>query len=202
MGFMKSWKLTTVGVGMAIALALSGAGLAGAQADDEIEHPVYIHEGTCDEIDQTPAATLNPVTVWLNDEDDDDNTNEVQGSLGAGRVLQSASELSGDEYPFGQLIASDHVIAVYESETALDDPLACGEVGGIIVDSELLIGLGPAMDSEYYGLVQFEDAQPDQDGDSDVYIYLVEPEEESAPPEDLVEDDEDEAEATPEDNDD
>lgn len=205
MGSVKSWKSAVLGASMAVALALSGAGVASGQADEDLAHPVYIHEGTCDEIDPNPVATLNPVTIWLNDEDDDDNTNDVQGSQSAGRVLQSASELSGDEVPFSQVLDNAHVIAVFESETALDTPLACGEVGGIIVDSELIIGLHPAMDSGYFGLVRFEDAQPDQDDDSDVQIYLTEPAEESSAPEDLTgeedpeEEDGEDPDATPED---
>jgi hypothetical protein len=160
------------GLVMVGALALGGAGLVVAQDDAEepdVSHPSHIHAGTCDDLDPNPAAPLNNVEPRLEDSDDE-NANQPEGVLTAPRVLYAESDdvdLSWDD-----MMATSHAINIHLSDEEISTYIACGDIGGVVVDDELIIALEPQNDSGYHGIAVLD---KDDDGNVDVQVYLAEP---------------------------
>ena len=156
----------------------AGAGVALAQdepAADEPSHPAHIHAGTCADLDPNPVAPLTNVMPRLNGDGDDadpeSSDNAPQGILTAPRVLYSETDdidLSFED----DVLASSHAIAVHESEENIQNYIACADIGGVVVDGDLVISLQPVNDSGYTGIVKLDS---DDEGQVDVEIYLAEP---------------------------
>jgi hypothetical protein len=170
-GTLKSFTLGAVLVG---GLSIGGAGLALAQeeaAEPDVSHPAHIHAGTCDELDPNPAQPLNNIEPNLNEDEDttdDENPNEPQGSLTAARVVYSDTDV---EMSLDDILATAHAINAHESDENVQNYIACGEIGGVVVDGKLAVALGPQNDSGHSGIAILE-----EDGDNtNVKVYLTEP---------------------------
>jgi hypothetical protein len=171
LGTLKSFALGAVLVG---GLSIGSAGLALAQdeaAAPDVSHPAHIHAGTCDELDPNPAQPLNNIEPNLNEDDnpdDDDNPNEPRGSLTAPRVVYSETDV---EMSLDDILATAYAINAHESDENVQNYIACGEIGGVVVDGKLIVALGPQNDSGYSGIAILE-----EDGDNtNVKVYLTEP---------------------------
>ena len=166
----------------ALAVVLSGGmavggGLALAQdnqaQEPDVSHPAHIHAGTCADLDPNPAQPLSYVEPRLNeddDPDDDDNPNEPLGVLTAPRVLYSETDV---EMSLDDLLATSYAINVHESDENIQTYIACGDIGGIVVDDSLAIALTPQNDSGHHGIAILER----DDDNTKVKIYLAEPSE-------------------------
>jgi hypothetical protein len=170
---MASTRLTRLVAGTILigSIVGAGAGVAFAQdepAADEPSHPAHIHAGSCAELDPNPVAPLTNVAPRLNEDEED---NAAQGILTATRVLYSESE--DVELNFeDDVLASSHAIAVHESEENIQNYIACADIGGVVVDGELVVALQPMNDSGYTGIAKLD---ADDNGQVDVEIFLSEP---------------------------
>lgn len=151
---------------------LGATGMVLAQDDDDATagpvHPAHILAGECAELDPAPVAALTDVALPLNNDEED---NDAQGVLTAPAVLTSETDdvdLSFED----DVLTSAHSIVVHESEENVQNYIACGEIGGIVVDGELLVSLHSMNDSGYSGIAQLS---TDDDGQVDVEIFLAEP---------------------------
>ena len=166
-----SLKRLSVGMALVCSLVVGGGGLALAQTSTETataaSHPAHIHNGTCAELDPNPAAPLNNVEPKLND-DEKDNT--PLGVLTAPKVVVSVSE--DVEFKWDDMLAESHAINIHESDENIQNYIACGDIGGVVVDDELVIALHPQNDSGYTGIAVLH---KDDGGNVDVTIYLAEP---------------------------
>ena len=170
---MPSSRLTRLVAGTILigSIVTAGAGIAVAQDDaaaDEPSHPAHIHAGSCADLDPNPVAPLTNVTPRLNEDEED---NAAQGILTAPRVLYSESD-DIDLSFVDDVLASSHAIVVHESEENIQNYIACADIGGVVVDDELLVSLLPLIDSGYSGIVKLD---ADDDGQVDVEIFLAEP---------------------------
>lgn len=166
-------KNLALGAVLAGGLGIGGAGLVLAQDEEAVtpSHPAHIHAGTCDDLDPNPAAPLNNIEPRLNEDSDDENANSPQGVLTAAPVHYSLSEeveLSFED----DVLATSHSINVHESEENIDNYIACGEIGGVVVDGELVVSLRSMNDTGYSGIAILT---ADGDGNVDVEVYLAEP---------------------------
>ncbi len=57
---------------------------------------------------------------------------------------------------FDDLLNGPHAVVVHESPENFDTFVACGELGGVVSDGELQIGLRPLNASRYYGVAVLE----------------------------------------------
>ena len=162
---LRSLSMTAV---LAGTLVFGGATAALAQDTEtppDVLHPAHVHAGTCDDLDPNPAQPLENIIPRLNDDEAD---NEPQGVLTAPRTLYSETDV---EMSLDDMLAESHSINVHESEEQIQNYIACGEIGGVKVDDQILIGLRPLNDSGFSGLAILE-----SDGDNTkVKVYLVEP---------------------------
>lgn len=167
---LKSLAATTA---LAGTLVLGGA--AGVLAQDEEAapgpvHPAHIHEGTCDDLNPSPAAPLSDITAWT-EEDGGEEAITPQGVLTAPLMLRSETDV---DLSLEDILANPHSINVHESAENIENYIACGEIGGIVVDddgSTLAIGLSPLNDSGIYGVAFLEE----NDDQTNVKVWLAEP---------------------------
>jgi hypothetical protein len=176
----RSLKTVTMTAVLAGTLAVGGA--AGLLAQDDSEatmgpvHPAHIHAGTCDDLDPNPAAPLTDVTMWMNDTDDE-TENTPQGSLTAPMLLRSETDV---EMSLDDLLATSYAINVHESAENIQNYVACGEIGGIVVDDDgdtLAVAISPLNDSGVHGIAFLEG----DDDSTNVKVWLAEPRVEEEP---------------------
>jgi hypothetical protein len=168
-----SLKHLTLGLALISTVAIGGSGLVLAQDDEEepaVSHPAHIHKGDCANLDPNPAGPLTNVEPRLNEDSDDEDANAPQGALTATTVLYSETE--GVEVAWDDLLGESHAINVHESDENVQNYIACGDIGGVVVDDSLVIALHPQNDSGYFGIAIIE-----KNGDDkvDVKVYLSEP---------------------------
>lgn len=132
-----------------------------------VTHPAHIHVGSCAELDPNPLAPLNDVGPQMKD-DELPSSEDIKGSLAAAPVEYSKTE--DIEVSFDDLLAEAHAINVHESAQAPQNYIACGDIGGPVIDDKLWIGLLPQNGSGYAGVAQIE-----KDGDDKVTVtvYLI-----------------------------
>lgn len=168
--------LRKMALGIVIASGLTMGGAAITLAQDEAattpSHPSHIHAGTCDDLDPNPAAPLKNIEPRMAESDEEPAVEPV-GVLTAVPVLYADSE--DVDMSWDDMLAESHAINVHESAENVQNYIACGDIGGVVVDDTLVITLTPQNDSGYTGIAILE---KDDDGNVDVEVYLA------APPED------------------
>ena len=72
--------------------------------------------------------------------------------------------------PLGDILSAPHALNVHESAEAIQNYIACGDIGGRVIDGDLVIGLRELNGSGTHGVAVLEG---DDDG-TDVTVYLSE----------------------------
>lgn len=182
-----------VATAVGLVIANGGAAPTLARGDDlpnpVITPPVGIHAGTCAEPAPDAAFALGDL--------------EVRPFLGAGEDLAEAGVVEADaeevtapdaevgflppsvlaasaevETTFADLFAAPHVVAVHRSDEDYGTLIACGELTGAAWEGEddVVIGLRPRNDSNYYGYAVFEsdtgDVRVFGEGTTGITVYL------------------------------
>jgi plastocyanin len=146
-------------VAAATAFSISTAAPAAwAQGEGDAPHPAHIHSGTCDNLGDIVA----PLT------DIQENTaGEKFGAQTAALVKESETDVP---MTLSDILAAPHAVNIHESAENIQNYIACGDIGGRVVDGDLLIGLREINDSGHSGVARLE---TDDDG-TEVYVYLAE----------------------------
>jgi len=168
-GRTRSQLLGLVVVAGLLAAGMAAAGfawVAGQSAEPAPPHPAHIHEGTCDTLNPNPLAPLDDVTGRKLDDDKTPTSEDLKGSLTAAEVEISESE--GD-VKFDDVLAMAHAINIHESADNIGNYIACGDIGGLVADDKLFVGLRELNDSGYAGVAILEAADDDK---TKVTIYL------------------------------
>ena len=161
----RSLRLGAIVAVTALAVSASGGGAQTPTADEA--HPAHIHAGTC--------AALGDVVAPLTDVTDPSAAGgEHVGATTAHAVKNSRSDI---DMPFADIVAGQYAINVHLSSEEIGTYIACGDIGGVLVEDEgrthLVIGLGELNDSGHTGV-----AWLGTDGEkTDVVITLIEPDE-------------------------
>lgn len=134
-----------------------GSPRARAQEASEAPHPAHIHPGTCDDLGDILAPLSDVAAI---------TAGEPQGSASAVPVEVSLSEV---QPALSDLLAAPHAINIHESADAIQNYIACGDIGGRVVDGKLTIGLQERNGSGYSGVAVLEE----DDNDTDVSVYLT-----------------------------
>jgi plastocyanin len=147
--------MTPVAVLMVV-MSTSAPLARGQEAD--APHPAHIHSGSCDNLGDivTPLTDVTELTAG-----------EVFGAGSAILVKESETDVA---LPLGDILSAPHAINVHESAEAIQNYIACGDIGGRVIDGDLVIGLRELNDSGHHGVAVLED---DDDG-TDVTLYLAE----------------------------
>jgi plastocyanin len=134
------------------------APLARGQEAEDAPHPAHIHSGTCDNLGDI-VAPLSDVTELT--------AGEVFGASTAVLVKESETDV---EMPLGDILSAPHAINIHESADAIQNYIACGDIGGRVIDGNLTIGLRELNDSGHHGVAILAGAG---DG-TGVKVYLAE----------------------------
>ena len=153
MACARRWMILAIPVAV---LTTLGAPARGQEAD--APHPAHIHAGTCGDLGDI-VAPLGDVTELT--------AGERFGSAGAVLVKQSETEVA---LPLGDLLAAPHAINIHESADAIQNYIACGDIGGRVIDGDLVIGLLELNLSQHHGVAVLEG----DDDATDVTVYLSE----------------------------
>lgn len=139
-----------------VAVAVLSVAIPAGAAQDAPVHPAHIHSGTCE--------TLGDVVAPLADV-----SATGEGAVGAASALPLASSQTRVEMPLQAIIDGGHAVNIHKSADEIDVYIACGAVGGVVTDDELVIGLGALNDSGYSGVaVLTADSNA-----TDVVVYLL-----------------------------
>ncbi len=172
MSRLMTLKNLTIGTVLAGSLGIGGAGLVLAQDEPAAaSHPAHIHVGDCVNLDPNPIGPLNNIEPRLPEDEEAEDAGVVQGVLTAAPVLYSLSDEIELQFE-DDVLATSHSINVHESDENIQNYVACGEIGGVVVDGELVISLRSMNDSGYSGIAVLT---ADDNGEVDVEVYLAEP---------------------------
>ncbi len=135
-----------------VSLAGGSAGFAqSADATSAPDRPNHIHEGSCDNLDPAPLYVLSDLVLA---------DGETQyGGEGSPAAVQTG--VTTVDVALADLVAGDFSINVHESADNIDNYVACGEIGGVVVPGEadgvetLAIGLRTLNDSGQSGVAVF-----------------------------------------------
>ncbi len=142
---------------------LAGAALAAllmavpaGAAQDAPAHPAHIHSGTCEALGDVVA----PLT---------DVASASGEAAGAESALPAALSTTHVDMPLQEILDGAHAINVHKSADEIDVYIACGAIGGVIANDELVMGLGELNDSGYSGIAVLS-----ADGEAtNVSVYLL-----------------------------
>lgn len=119
-------------------------------------HPVHIHTGTCEDLGDVVA----PLESLAQPEGD---------ATGPDSARQADRSQTTVDLALTDIIEGGHAINAHESEENISTYIACGDIGGVVVDDTLVIGLGELNDSGFTGIAVLE-----ENGEqTDVSVYLT-----------------------------
>jgi plastocyanin len=139
MAHARRWVALGVPVAVLVVLMAMSAPLARGQEADA-PHPAHIHAGTC--------ANLGDIVAPLSDVTEQ-TAGETFGAESAILVKQSATDVA---LPLGEILSAPHAINVHESAQAIQNYIACGDLGGRVIDGALTIGLRELNGSGHHGV--------------------------------------------------
>ena len=158
---------------LAVGLVSLGAVAGIASAQDATQtpavvttHPSHVHNGTCTNLDPNPAYPLDNVGPRTDDDGNPPSTDDIKGSLTSNPVETAETTI---DVKLDDVLDTAHALNVHESDQNMSNYIACGDIGGPVLDDKLFIGLQQQNDSGYSGVAILE-----KDGDSTkVTVYLV-----------------------------
>jgi plastocyanin len=140
----------------AVAFAAVTVSVAAGAAQNSPAHPAHIHSGTCEELGDV-VASLTDVAAPDGE------------ATGAASALPLATSQTRVEMPLQAIIDGGHAVNVHKSADEINVYVACGAIGGVVNDDELVVGLGELNESGASGVAVLT-----ADGDAtEVTVYLV-----------------------------
>jgi plastocyanin len=154
----RHWLAFGIPVVVLLVIVSVSAPLARGQGEGDGPHPAHIHSGTCDNLGDivAPLSDVGELTAGEN-----------FGAESAVLVKQSDTDV---ELLLGDILSGPHAINVHESAEAIQNYIACGDIGGRVIDGDLVIGLRELNESGHHGVAVLEGA----DAGTGVTIYLAE----------------------------
>jgi plastocyanin len=152
------WMHLVIPVAFLLVIVSMSAPLARGQGEGDAPHPAHIHSGTCD--------NLGDIVVPLSDVAEQ-TAGENFGAESAVLVKQSDTDV---ELALGDILSAPHAINIHESAEAIQNYIACGDIGGRVIDGDLVIGLSELNESGHHGVAVLKGA----DSGTGVTVYLTE----------------------------
>ena len=156
----RRWRSLVLPVFLLVALATlslaASAPLAWAQEDD-FSHPAHIHSGSCDDLGDIVVPLTNVVE------------NTAGESFGSDQAVPVEVSETDVEVSLSDILAAPHAINIHRSAEEIQIYIACGDIGGRVVDGDLLIGLQAIDGSGHQGVARLETG----DDGTEVYVYLA-----------------------------
>jgi hypothetical protein len=156
---IRSW-LVAPGLAVALGLTLLGGALAqdaGTPASGASpvpatteSFPVAVHQGTCANPTAEPAYKIGDIRGFIDQNNQVIPRSQYMGTLTTAPVLTSGVGIAPK---LDDLLGNTpYVILVHKSAEDYTTYIACGEIGGPVVNDQVVLALRPLNDSGYYGL--------------------------------------------------
>jgi plastocyanin len=159
MAFARRWIILVAPVAvLMMVISMAALPARGQELEADAPHPAHIHSGTCDNLGDI-VAPLGDVTELT--------AGESFGAQTAILVKESETDVP---LPLGDILAAPHAINVHESAEAIQNYIACGDIGGRVIDGDLVIGLRELNGSGHHGVAILAGA----DDGTGVKVYLAE----------------------------
>src|SRR5918995_445589 len=159
MACVRRWMALLAQVAVLMVLFSMGAPLArGQELEADAPHPAHIHSGTCDNLGDI-VAPLSEVAELT--------AGESFGAATAVLVKESETDVP---LPLGDILSAPHAINIHESAEAIQNYIACGDIGGRVIDGDLVIGLRELNGSGHHGVAVLAG----NDDGTGVTVYLSE----------------------------
>jgi plastocyanin len=158
MAIPRRWMALVAPTVVLMVVISMSAPLARGQEAGDAPHPAHIHSGTCDNLGDI-VAPLSDVTELT--------AGEVFGAPTAVLVKESETDV---EMPLGDILSTPHAVNIHESADAIQNYIACGDIGGRVIDGDLTIGLRELNGSGHHGVAILRG----NDDGTDVTVYLAE----------------------------
>ncbi|MGH2535308.1 MAG: cupredoxin domain-containing protein [Thermomicrobiales bacterium] len=152
---------------MAVALLLGAVITGGGQsvrAQDAAGHPGHIHSGTCAELGDVvfPLENAGGGTMM--------GTPVAAEMMGPETAIPALVSITTVEADLATIIDGGHAINFHESAENMGNYVACGDIGGAVMGSDLAIGIGELNDSGLSGAAWLHD---NGDGTTTVAVFLT-----------------------------
>ncbi len=164
--------VATLLASFAVAAALVGNfGRASAQ-DEMASHPAHIHTGTCDELGDVVFPLTNVSMMGMMEgmmggtPEADDAAMEMGEPMGAETAVMVETSATMVEAALEEIIEGGHAINVHQSEENIEEYIACGDIGGMLMGpmemgdrtmgEMLVVGLQELNGSGYAGVATLE----------------------------------------------
>ena len=141
-----------------VVISMAASPARGQELEADAPHPAHIHSGTCDNLGDI-VAPLSDVTEQTAGE-----------SFGAATALLVKESETDVPLPLGDILSAPHAINIHESAEAIQNYIACGDIGGRVIDGDLVIGLRELNGSGHHGVAVLEG----NDDGTGVTVYLSE----------------------------
>jgi hypothetical protein len=154
-------------IAIAALALLAPASLAQTPVSETGEmHPAHVHTGTCAELGDVVAPLLD-VQIPA------DAVREGSEAAHPVKVSQTLVDV-----PLQELIDGGYAINIHQSAEEIDVYIACGDIGGFVVDdpagrTELFVGLRELNDSGHTGVARL--GIGDDVNQTEISVLLVEP---------------------------
>ena len=133
---------------LSAAVAMAAAFTLGASAHEGHGKPALIQTGTCDALGGA-AFTL----IGVGAEEDAEGLPVVAPAVvGPESAAALTTSTSTVDATVETIVDGGHAIVVYASDEEMDNPIACGAVGGIQLGDDLVVGLDPVGDEGKSGV--------------------------------------------------
>ncbi len=165
-GAIATLALPSLGAGALAQDASASPDIQGQGGAAATAHPLHIHSGTCDQLGDVvfPLGEISTDLMVDGSPAGDDSVGSATNEDVELNVTTVAATID-------ELTSSDHAINIHRSEQAMDEYIACGDIGGTRFNGDsLVIRLNPLNDSGYVGFALLKEAE---DGNTTVYSMLT-----------------------------
>ncbi len=152
------WMHLAIPMAFLLVIVSMSAPLARGQEAGDAPHPAHIHSGTCDNLGDI-VSPLSDVA--------EETAGEKFGAASAVLVKKSETDV---ELPLNDYLSAPHAINIHESAEAIQNYIACGDIGGRVIDGNLTIGLQELNESGHHGVAVLRG----DDAGTGVIVYLSE----------------------------
>ena len=99
--------------------------IASAQDDSNASHPGHIHTGTC----ETPGDIVFPLSNVSAEALVDGSPSAGAAPVGAASAIQPKASQTNVQAALTDIVEGGHTIVVHESDEAIQNYIACGDIG-------------------------------------------------------------------------
>ncbi len=153
--------------------APGGSKAVAGQTDAAPQHPAHIHSGTCAGL----GAIAFPLTSVGAESAGDGTPISTSGAIGMASAVPVTTSATTIDASLAEFTSEEHAINIHKSEQNIDTHVACGDIGGRLIDGDLVVGLQQLHNSGDVGIAVLH---PDGERRTRVALFMIVVDEQTA----------------------